>query len=72
MLERFEALRRFVQENLRVFVDVAELASAQDGRSLAVRWTWRRTFDEGGERQSSSLDVELTSESELLLEPRQL
>jgi diadenylate cyclase len=72
VLERFEALRGFVQANLRVFVDVAELASDQDGRSLAVRWTWRRTFDEGGDRRSSSLDVELTSASEVLLEPRQL
>jgi len=74
MRERFEALRRFVRENLRVFVDVSELAAEASGRSLAVRWTWRQVFVPEEEASvlggAPALDVELVSEPEVLLEPR--
>jgi len=74
MLERFESLRRFVRENLRVFVDVGELSPDSSGRSLALRWTWRRVYESEGEAlpagTRSALDVELVSEAEVLLEPR--
>lgn len=74
MLERYDSLRRFVRDNLRVFVDVSELAPESSGRSLAVRWTWRRTYVAEEEVLPTAfgpaLDVELVSEPEVLLEPR--
>jgi hypothetical protein len=76
MIERFGVLRRFVEENLRVFVDVADLAPEGEGRSVRVRWTWNRTWREAtavlGEPQppDEALDVVLLSDAEVLLEPR--
>lgn len=77
MIERLEALRRFVEENLRVFVDVAELASAGEGRSVRVRWTWKQAWGTSPEAQQAGtqgaraeLDVVLVSDGEILLEPR--
>jgi diadenylate cyclase len=77
MIERFAALRRYVQENLRVYVDVAELVPGGEGRSLRVRWTWRRPWSEspeglraGARDGLEQLDVVLVSDSEVLLEPR--
>jgi len=77
MIERFGTLRRYVEENLRVFVDVAELAPQGEGRSVRVRWAWRQPWSESPEAQRSGtgsgterLDVVLVSESEVLLEPR--
>jgi diadenylate cyclase len=77
MIERFGALRRYVEENLRVYVDVAELAPGGEGRSARVRWTWRQPWREssealrtGGGRAYQELDVVLVSDREVLLEPR--
>jgi hypothetical protein len=77
MIERFGTLRRFVTENLRVFVDVAELEPDGEGRTVRVRWAWRRTWEESAEAASTAtrdghplLDVLLVSDSEVLLEPR--
>lgn len=77
MIERFGSLRRYVEENLRVFVDVAELAPDVEGRSARVRWTWRQPWRESPEALRSGargdheeLDVVLVSDDEVLLEPR--
>jgi diadenylate cyclase len=79
MIERFAALRRFVEENLWVFVDVGELPPQGEGRSARVRWTWRRRWNDtsnNGEDGTSpgsvdaSLDVVLQSDAEVLLEAR--
>jgi len=76
MIERFGTLRRFVEENLRVFVDVSELAPGGEGRSVRVRWVWRHPWSEVNATQrpeasdaQERLDVVLLSESEVLLEP---
>lgn len=74
MIERFGTLRRYVAENLRVFVDVSELAPGGEGRSARVRWTWREPWRaaraEGREPAHEELGVELLSDAEVLLEPR--
>jgi len=78
MIERFGLLRRFVEQNLRVFVDVAELAPGGEGRSARVRWTWRQPWSASSEAQHAGLqrgeheqlDVVLVSDAEVLLEPR--
>jgi hypothetical protein len=74
MIERFGTLRRYVQENLRVFVDVSELAQGGEGRSVRVRWTWRQPWRAtriANEKPAhEELDVELLSDAEILLEPR--
>ena len=77
MIERFATLRRYVQENLRVYVDVAELARDGEGRSARVRWTWKQPWRESPEAKRSGargeheeLDVLLVSDDEVLLEPR--
>lgn len=77
MIERFGSLRRYVEENLRVYVDVAELAPGGEGRSVRVRWTWRQPWNESPEARRAGasgaheeLDVVLVSDGEVLLEPR--
>jgi hypothetical protein len=75
MMERFGVLRRFVEENLRVYVDVAELAPGGESRSARVRWTWKRTWRETPEGARArdtqeDLDVVLVSDAEILLDPR--
>jgi hypothetical protein len=77
MIERFGALRRYVQENLRVYVDVAELALDGEGRSARVRWTWKQPWREspeavrsGARGEHEELDVLLVSDGEVLLDPR--
>jgi len=77
MIERFGTLRRYVQENLRVYVDVAELARDGEGRSARVRWTWKQPWREspeavrsGARGEHEELDVILVSDGEVLLEPR--
>lgn len=41
---RVSQVRRFVEDNLQVYVDVAELAPDGSSRSLPVRWTLRRDW----------------------------
>jgi diadenylate cyclase len=79
MIERFGTIRRFVEDNLCVFVDVAEISPETEGRSAPIRWTWRRDWRESleslkleggtlGDREQ--LDVRLESDAEVLLEQR--
>ncbi len=77
VVERFAAIRRFVEENLLVYVDVAELP--ENGREVPVRWTWRKDWreaqhalglDAGSLGTHDELDVELESEKVILLERR--
>jgi hypothetical protein len=74
MIERFGTLRRFVEENLCVFVDVSELDRGGEGRSARVRWTWRQAWNaanvSGAMASQEQLDVVLLSDPEVLLEPR--
>ncbi len=77
MIERIGTIRRFVEENLRVFVDVAELDPESESRSARVRWAWRASWqDWSGSRSPAGirgtheeLDVVLQSDPEILLEP---
>lgn len=77
VLERFAAIRRFVEENLRVYVDVAELA--EGSREVPVRWTWRKDWreaeelglEEGAVGAFEELEVHLESEGVVLLEERE-
>lgn len=77
VVERFNAIRRFVEENLMVFVDLSDLPPAGEGRTVPVRWSWRRDWRQSldslgldtaqvGDR--AELDVRLDSETEILLE----
>lgn len=75
--ERIKAIRRFVDENLVVFVDLAELPPPGEGRAVPVRWTWRKDWrksleslglDMGTLGGREVLDVRLESEPRLLLE----
>jgi hypothetical protein len=77
VLERVGTLRRFVEENLRVFVDVAELAPGGESRAVRLRWCWKDTWrapsttsGAGAQEPNGTLDVLLLSDSELLLDPR--
>jgi len=75
-LERFNRIRDFVEANLLVFVDLAELPPQREGRSVPVRWTWRERSPEAlgldlGELSGyEELDVRLDSDAEILLESR--
>jgi len=79
MLARATSVRHFVEENLRVYVDIADLPTDGLGRGVPVRWTWRTdwrttlpaalSIDARALAGYERLDVELESESELLLEP---
>ena len=75
--ERASAIRNFVNENLYVFVDVAELPPPGEGHAVPLRWGWRRNwrdspdalgFDRGTLGGRESLEVRLESETEVLLE----
>ena len=79
MIERFGTIRRFVEENLCVFVDVAELTPDGESRSAPIRWTWRKNWRDSleslkleggtlGDREQ--LDVRLETDAEVLLDPR--
>jgi diadenylate cyclase len=75
--ERNQIIRSFVEENLRVFVDVAELPPPGEGRAVPVRWNWladwRESLDSLGLDMGTLggreiLDVQLESEPQVLLE----
>jgi hypothetical protein len=77
LLERFNTIRRFVEENLKVYVDVSELPPKGEGRSVPVRWTWRKEWresleslglDRGTLGDREELNVRLESERVVLLE----
>lgn len=79
MLAHATSVRHFVEENLRVYVDLAELPADGSGRSVPVRWTWRSDWraslpaalniDARRLAGYESLEVQLESEAEVLLEP---
>jgi diadenylate cyclase len=78
LLERIARLRRFVEDNLQVYVDLAELPPDGSGRAVPLRWTWRVGWraapealglDAGTLGAQEELTVELESEREVLLEP---
>ena len=65
-----------MEENLYVFVDVAELPPPGEGHAVPLRWgwrvNWRNALDSLGPEMgalggSESLDVYLQSDSEVLL-----
>ncbi len=75
--DRTTAIRNFVNENLYVFVDVAELPPPGEGHAVPLRWGWRLNwresldslgFDRGTLGVRESLDVRLESAAEVLLE----
>jgi len=79
MLERKTAILRFVEENLRVFVDVAELPPRGEGRSVPIRWYWRKDWRDSPDSfgldpetlgEWEDLSVQLEGEPRILLEPR--
>lgn len=78
LLERLGAILRFVEENLVVYVDVAELP--ENGREVPVRWSWRKDWrslqqtlglEESGIGTHEGLEVELETEKAILLERRE-
>jgi hypothetical protein len=78
LLERKAAITRFVEENLRVYADVAELPPRDEGRTVPVRiaWVkdWRRYPEALGLADATlgdweELKVRLDSEETILLEP---
>lgn len=77
--ERTSAITKFVEENLFVFVDVAQLPPRDAGRQVPVRISWRKNWWESPElfgltgdtiTGHEKLEVRLESAKELLLEPR--
>jgi len=79
VVERQNAIRRFVQENLTVYVDIAELPEPGAGRSVPVRWSWRKNWRDSPDSLGldaatlsghEALDVRLESEPDALLEER--
>lgn len=75
VVERRAAILRFVEENLWVFVDVSERQVA--GRSVPIRWHWRRDWresleslglDRGTLGGRETLNVRLDSEPVALLD----
>jgi diadenylate cyclase len=81
LLERKAAISRFVEENLRVYADVAELPPPEEGRSVPVRTTWIKDWrddldalglGDGTLGTWEELDVRLESEASILLEPSPL
>ena len=79
MIERFNTIRRFVLENLKVYVDVAELSPTGDARSVPVRYVWHKPWQQaldslkldGGTLGKEQLNVRLESDAEVLLELRE-
>lgn len=67
------AVRRFVEANLIVFVDVAEIDAAAGRRSVRIRHAWRRDWREAlaseveALDERARLDVVLESDLEVLL-----
>jgi diadenylate cyclase len=78
-VERTAAIAKFVEENLFVFVDVAQLPPRLEGRQVPVRISWRKNWKESPELFGLSsdtitsyekLEVRLESAKEILLDPR--
>ena len=77
--DRKTAILQYVRNNLRVYVDVAELPPRDEGRAVPIRWTgvddWRESSEalglgEGTLGDWEELEIHLESEREILLEPR--
>lgn len=72
-LERTSAVRKFIEENVRVFVDLSALADGV-GNEVPVEWKWRRrwgesTLDssESSSTEAGSLELKLESDERILL-----
>ena len=79
LIERKTAIVRFVEDNLRVYVDVAELPPPDEGRSVRVHTAWVKSWrdypaelglETGTLSEWADLEVRLESEAFILLEPR--
>ena len=77
LIERFAAIRRFVEENLHVYVDVSELEPGGDTSSVRVYYSLTKDWkddvsaiglDPGEAGKNAELDVELESDRLILLE----
>ncbi len=76
-VERSGMIRGFVEDNLRVFVDLSDLPPEGEGQTVPVRWTWRRDPEEllhslditwSDTEERAPVEVRLDSETEILLE----
>ncbi len=68
-LEKTSAIRNFIEENVRVFVDVSALADGV-GSEVAVEWKWRRKWGDnpdGASDEPGTLELKLESEERILL-----
>ncbi len=78
MAEKRRQIRAIVSENLKVFVNVAELAENGEGRSATIHWYWEKNWKDAidslkleGENLGGreELEVRLESDLEVLLDP---
>ena len=76
-VEKSGVIRKFVEDNLRVFVDLSDLHPEGEGQTVPVRWTWRRSSEEllrslniarSDTEEREPVEVRLDSETEILLE----
>lgn len=71
-LERTAAIRKFIQENLRVFVDTSSIEPGSTNE-VAIEWMWRRRWGVARDGEPARIDepgqleVELSSEPRILL-----
>lgn len=72
-IEQTALIRQFVEDNLQVYVDVSEVPEDSDRGTVRVYWNWKKEWREalpvswGTTDSRAKLDVELVSDSELLL-----
>jgi diadenylate cyclase len=72
-IEQTTLIRRFVQDNLQVYIDISEIPEASDRGTVQVYWNWKKQWREvlpvswGTTDSRAKLDVRLVSEGELLL-----
>ncbi len=64
-LEKTSAIREFIEQNVRVFVDTSALVEGV-GNEVAVEWKWRRAWGEASNEQGR-LELKLESEERILL-----
>ena len=62
-LEHTSAIRKFIEENVRVFVDVSGIEEGV-GNEVSVEWKWRREWGDTADAASEPGRLELRLESE--------
>ena len=79
MIEKFGQIRKIVEENLKVFVNIAELSPSGESKSAKIHWYWSKDWKDaidslkleaeklGGREE---LTVRLESDREVLLQAR--